>query len=163
MDGEGAVDVAGNVQTYNHDGSAEWNVFWDPLSAVRLLSYGLSIILIPLDVTNTVPVDINFLKQLARQKRTLYTRLAGQFWATIVGTIPAYEYTYFMWDVLATSYLSIPDAFSLEHLELAIVPKGASAGQTYRQPGSTHWVQVAKAVDQEAFYAYLFRQLSQGG
>jgi len=157
----GAVDVAGNVQTYNHDGSAEWNVFWDPISSSKLLSYGLSIILIPLDVTNTVAVNMAFLKQLAQQKRTLYTQLAGQFWATTVDTIPAYEYTYFMWDVLATSYLSIPSAFSLETIELSIVAKGPSAGRTHRQAGSGHWVQVAKAVDQQAFYTYLFEQLSQ--
>jgi purine nucleosidase len=88
-------------------------------------------------------------------------RLAGQFWATTVDTIPAYEYTYFMWDMLATSYLAIPEAFRLEALELAIDPMGPSAGRTQRQPGSGQWVQVANTVDQAAFYAYLFRKLRQ--
>ena len=37
----GAVDVPGNVRTYNQDGSAEWNVFWDPLAARQLLAYQL--------------------------------------------------------------------------------------------------------------------------
>ncbi|AUD07584.1 nucleoside hydrolase [Spirosoma pollinicola] len=155
----GAVDVGGNVQTYNHDGSAEWNVFWDPISSSKLLTYDLPLILIPLDVTNTVAVDLAFLDRLARQKRTLYTQLAGQFWATTIDSIPAYEYTYFMWDVLATSYLGIPHAFTLESIELSIVAKGASAGRIHRQAGSGQWVQVAKAVDQHAFYDYLFDQL----
>ena len=156
----GAVDVGGNVQTYNHDGSAEWNVFWDPISSSKLLRYGLSIVLIPLDVTNTVAVDMAFLKQLAGQKRTLYTELAGQFWATTVDTIPAYEYTYFMWDVLATSYLGVPAAFTLETIEMSIDTTGPSAGRTHRAAGSGHWVHVAKAVDQHAFYEYLFQQLA---
>lgn len=156
----GAVDVGGNVRTYNHDGSAEWNVFWDPPAAQRLLTYHLPLTLIPLDVTNEVPVSREFLQALARHAAHPWACLAGQFWATTVDTIPAYEYTYFMWDVLATSYLAIPEAFRLEKLELAIAPTGPSAGRTQRQPGSGHWVQVAKAVDQASFYAYLFRQLT---
>jgi purine nucleosidase len=157
----GAVDVGGNVRTYNHDGSAEWNVFWDPLSAQRLLTYQLPLILIPLDVTNEVPVSRAFLQALAQHATHPWANLAGQFWATTVDTIPAYEYTYFMWDVLATSYLAIPEAFQLETLELHIDSSGPQAGRTCRQPGSGHWVQVAKAVDQAAFYAYLFHQLTQ--
>lgn len=157
----GAVDVGGNVRTYNHDGSAEWNVFWDPLAAQRLLTYHLPLTLIPLDVTNEVPVSRAFLQALARHAAHPCANLAGQFWATTVDTIPAYEYTYFMWDVLATSYLAIPEAFHLEKLELAITPTGPSAGRTHRQPGSGYWVQVANAVDQAAFYAYLFQQLTQ--
>jgi purine nucleosidase len=155
----GAVDVPGNVRTYNQDGSAEWNVFWDPLAAHQLLTYGLPLTLVPLDVTNQVPVNMDFLRRLAAQAHHPLSHLAGQFWATTVATIPTYEYTYFMWDVLATSYLAIPEAFSVETLELAISPSGASAGRTRRQPGSGQWVQVARHVDTAAFYAYLLRQL----
>lgn len=157
----GAVDVGGNVRTYNHDGSAEWNVFWDPLAAQRLLTYHLPLTLIPLDVTNAVPVDRAFLQALAQHAAHPWACLAGQFWATTVDTIPAYEYTYFMWDVLATSYLAIPDAFGLETLELSITPTGPSAGRTRRVPGSGYWVEVAQTVNQAAFYAYLFGQLTQ--
>jgi purine nucleosidase len=31
-------------------------------------------------------------------------------------TIPSYEYTYFMWDVLATRYLAIPEAFKVDRM-----------------------------------------------
>jgi purine nucleosidase len=158
----GAVDVAGNVQTYNHDGSAEWNVFWDPEAARQLLALHLPLTLIPLDVTNEVPVDWAFLQQLAQQRSHSLVNLAGQFWATTIDTIPAYAYTYFMWDVLATSYLAIPEAFEVEWLELAVVPSGPSAGQTYRQAGSGQWVSVAKRVNKSRFYAYLLQQLQTG-
>jgi purine nucleosidase len=158
----GAVDVVGNVQTYNHDGSAEWNVFWDPEAASHLLALRLPLTLIPLDVTNEVPVDWAFLQQVARQASHPLVNLAGQFWATTTDTIPAYAYTYFMWDVLATSYLAIPDAFEVERLELAVVSSGPSAGQTYRQAGSEQWVNVAKRVDKPRFYAYLLQQLQAG-
>lgn len=157
----GAVDVAGNVRMYNHNGTAEWNVFWDPISAHKLVQMGLTLILIPLDVTNRVVVNLDFLKQLALHSEHLGANLAGQFWATTLDTIPAYEYTYFMWDVLATSYLAIPEIFELETLELDIVPQGSNAGQTYRRPGSNQWVQVARHVDEGVFYQYVLRQFGQ--
>ena len=159
----GAVDVPGNVRTYNQNGTAEWNVFWDPLAAQQLLTYGLPLVLVPLDVTNQVPVNLAFLRQLAAQASHPLSHLAGQFWATTVATIPTYEYTYFMWDVLATSYLAIPEAFEVETLELAIIPTGASAGRTLRQPSSGHWVQVARHVDTTIFYAYLLQQFGAVG
>jgi purine nucleosidase len=154
----GAVDVPGNVRTYNQNGTAEWNVFWDPIGAQQLLTYELPLTLIPLDVTNQVPVNLAFLRRLARQTSHPLSQLAGQFWATTVATIPTYEYTYFMWDVLATSFLAIPEAFEVETLELDIIAAGANAGRTLRQPGSGHWVRVAKHVDTEAFYTYMLQQ-----
>jgi purine nucleosidase len=155
----GAVDVPGNVRTYNHDGSAEWNVFWDPVSAHKLLTYQLPLVLIPLDVTNLVPVSMSFLQILALQSNYPLSNLASQFWAITIDTIPSYEYTYFMWDILATSYLGIPDAFVIENVELEIHPNGHYAGQTYRKPGSGKWVQMATSVNKERFYQYVFQQL----
>lgn len=155
----GAVDVPGNVRTYNHDGSAEWNIFWDPVSAHKLLTYHLPLTLIPLNITNHVPVNMPFLKTLALQAEYFYSNLAGQFWATTINTIPSYEYTYFMWDMLATSYVAIPEAFTLEKIELEISPGNFNAGQTYRKPGSGKWVQVAMQVNKEQFYQYVLTQL----
>ncbi|QNE39819.1 nucleoside hydrolase [Hymenobacter sp. NBH84] len=157
----GAVDVIGNVKTYNHNGTAEWNVFWDPISAHKLFRAGLPVTIVPLDATNHVPVSFDFLQQLARQSDYFFSNLAGQFWATTIDTIPAYEYTYFMWDVLTTSYLAIPEAFDFEMVELEATPMGASAGNTHRAPGSGQWVKMAVNVRKEDFYAYLFRQLRQ--
>jgi len=157
----GAVDVIGNVKTYNHNGTAEWNVFWDPISAHKLFRTGLPITIVPLDATNRVPVSFDFLRQLARQSDYFFSNLAGQFWATTIDTIPAYEYTYFMWDVLTTAYLAVPEVFEFEQVELEVTPTGASAGNTHRAPGSGQWVKMAVDVQTEGFYAYLFQQLQQ--
>ena len=156
----GALDVHGNVRTYNHDGSAEWNVFWDPVSASKLIKSGLPLTIVPLDTTNHVPVTFDFLKKLAAQASAFYAHLAGQFWATTIDTIPSYDYTYFMWDVLTTSYLAIPEAFTLQQMELDVAPSGASAGKVFRAPGSGQWVQVATNVDKEFFYNFLFKKLT---
>ena len=156
----GAFDVRGNVATYNHDGSAEWNVFWDPVSATQLMDYPLSITFVPLDVTNHVPVTLDFLKKLAQQAQHPWSNLAAQFWATTLDTIPAYEYIYFMWDVLATSLLSIPEAFELEEVKVKIAATGSAAGKTSisdtGQPA-----RIARSVQLDYFYDYVlstFRQ-----
>lgn len=154
----GAVDTAGNVVTYNHNSTAEWNVYWDPFSAKKLFEMKLPITLFPLDVTNLVPVNIEFLKELATQAEYDLSNLAGQFWATTLNTIPAYEYTYFMWDILATSFLGIPDAFQFENIELTVATQTPNAGQMLRAKGSENWVKVAKSVDKEAFYQYILKQ-----
>ncbi|MFT2009587.1 nucleoside hydrolase [Pontibacter sp. 13R65] len=156
----GAVDVPGNVRTYNHNGTAEWNVFWDPVAAKTLFGLGLKLTIVPLDTTNHVPVTIDFLKKLAAQASAFYAHLAGQFWATTIDTIPAYDYTYFMWDVLTTSYLAIPTAFVVEQVEMDVIATGPSAGKTYRAPGTGQWVQVATDVNKEQFYSFLFKKLT---
>lgn len=154
----GAVDVPGNVKAYNSNGSPEWNVFWDPLSAHRLLRLGLPLVFVSLDATNAVPVNFEFLKRLARHSKSLYANVAAQFWATTVATIPSYETIYFMWDVLTTSYLAIPDIFRFEKVELEIAATGANAGQTFRQPGNGLWVKLSKYADKEVFYDYIIQQ-----
>ncbi|HAA15725.1 MAG TPA: nucleoside hydrolase [Cytophagales bacterium] len=153
----GAFEVDGNVATYNHNGTAEWNVFWDPLAAQELLNYELDLLFVPLNATNDVPVSLHFLKQLAKHSDHKWAHLAGQFWATTLDTIPAYEYTYFMWDVLATSYLQIPDAFEVKTREITIDAIGPSAGRTYYQEGSGKWAKVATKVNKEVFYDYLIQ------
>lgn len=156
----GAFNVRGNVATYNHDGSAEWNVFWDPVSASQLMDYQLPVTFVPLDVTNHVPVTLDFLKKLARQAQYSWSNLAAQFWATTLDTIPAYEYIYFMWDVLATSLLSVPEAFELEEAKVKIAAKGSAAGKTSIS-GKGQPARIARSVQLDYFYDYVlstFRQ-----
>ena len=151
----GAVDVPGNVSTFKHGGTAEWNAYWDPYASKELLEMGLDIKLISLDVTNSVPVNLGFLEKLAEQSKYPLSNLASQFWATTINTIPSYEYTYFMWDVLATSYLGIPGEFTTEKVELAVHTEAPNEGQTFRQPGNGQWVELVKTVKVEPFYAYV--------
>ncbi|MGH1335935.1 MAG: nucleoside hydrolase [Aureispira sp.] len=154
----GAVNVGGNVQAHWHDGSAEWNAYWAPQHTKALLASGLPLVLIPLDVTNQVPVSVAFLKQVASRPYT-YAQLAGQLWASTVHTIPNYHYTYYMWDVLATCYVCLATVFEVEEKHLIGVNEGANAGQTY-ETKEGHSVQVATGVEQTVFYNYVLDLLS---
>ena len=153
----GAFRTQGNVQTYQHNGTAEWNVFWDPIRSQELLAYNLPIVFIPLDVTNHVPVNKDFLSRLARQSNHQLSNLAGQFWALTIDTIPSYHYVYYMWDVLATSYLGIPGEFTTEEVKINISTRPPNAGQTMITAEGTS-VRIVTDVNKEVFYEYVLNQ-----
>ncbi|GAB3880764.1 nucleoside hydrolase [Spirosoma agri] len=153
----GAFNVSGNVQTFQHDGSAEWNVLWDPISTKKLLELELPLTFIPLDVTNHVPVTKAFLSTLATQIDYNLSNLTGQFWALTIDTIPGYYYTYFMWDILATSYLAMPEQFKTEVVKAKVSTRPPNAGQTYLDDAG-YSVKIATDVNVEYFYEYLLTQ-----
>ena len=156
----GAFYVAGNVQSFEHDGTAEWNIYWDPESAKELIEMELNLICIPLDVTDKVAVTKEFLSQLAYQSSYRLSNLASQFWALTMDTIPCYHYTYFMWDVLATSYMAIPEAFTMEKVQVTVSTRPPNAGQTMVGNAGKE-VTIATGVNQETFLQYLLKQLGQ--
>ena len=155
----GAFEVPGNVRNYQHNGSAEWNVYWDPARSQYLVESGISLVCIPLDASNQVPVSKDFLNRLADQSGYALSELAAQCWATTIDTIPGYVYTYFMWDVLAMSYIAIPDAFTLETVKARTGLRPPNEGQTIIDEAGGNRIQYASAVNKEQFFRYLLEQL----
>ncbi|MFP4091206.1 MAG: nucleoside hydrolase [Cyclobacteriaceae bacterium] len=155
----GAVEVHGNVRSYAHDGSAEWNVYWDASSAQWLLQQNLPLTLVPLDATNQVPVDMAFLQTLARQDNFQVSALASSCWAITINTIPGYDYTYHMWDVLAAAYVFRPAFFEGEITELNISTQLPDEGRTMISKGSGGWARVIRKVRKVDFYQYLMQQV----
>ncbi len=151
----GALNVPGNVKDYEHDGSAEWNVYWDPPSAHTLWQFDVPITIFPLDATNHVDVSMQFLYRLAQQRDYPLSDLAGQCWALTVGVIPSYEYTYFMWDTLTTGYLGAPQHITLKDVRCEVIPNGPSAGRTKVVAEGGKLIKAADKVDVEQFHTYL--------
>jgi purine nucleosidase len=150
----GALNVPGNVAPVmegGQDGSMEWNVYWDPLAAHRLWQTSIPIVLCPLDITNTVPVKPDFVRQLGRQRRYPISDLAGQCYAMVM------HQDYWFWDVLTTAYLGRPDFYHLREWETIIIPEGRSQGRTKIEPGGKR-IQVMDQVDRGAFYDYILTQ-----
>ncbi len=117
----------------------------------------LPLICIPLDVTNKVPVTKKLLSKLAEKSNFNLSNLAGQFWALTIDTIPNYYYTYFMWDILATSFLAIPEYFTTEKVKAHVSERPPNSGQTII--GATgHEITIATDVNKEAFYNYILTQ-----
>lgn len=152
----GALNVPGNIDKIiegGQDGSAEWNVYWDPIAADRLWRTSIPIIICPLDLTNHVPITSDFVMRLARQRRYPISDLAGLCYALVT------HQDYFAWDVLTTSYIGQPDMFQLREWETAIITEGPSQGRTQIQSGGRK-IRALDKVDLDRFYAYIFQQWS---
>ena len=149
----GALNVPGNVDKIiegGQDGSAEWNVYWDPPAAYRVWQTDIPITLCPLDITNNVPVTSEFVRTIARNRRYPLSDFAGQCYALVT------HQDYFFWDVLTTAYLGRPDLFELRTWETAIIPDGPSMGRTVVQPGGKKVTALA-SVKTEEFYQYILK------
>ena len=152
----GALNVSGNVEKAfapEHDGSAEWNVYWDPIAADRVWQTNIPIVLCPLDLTNNVPVTSEFTDRLAKQRHYPLSDLAGLCYAL------ATPQDYYCWDVVATTYLARPEFYQVSERETTIVTTGMSQGRTKIQSGGRK-IRVMEAVDRERFFAYLLQQFA---
>jgi purine nucleosidase len=147
----GALNVPGNVDKIiegGQDGSAEWNVYWDPPAAHRVWQTDIPITICPLDITNHVPVTSEFVRGIARNKRFPLSDFAGQCYALVT------HQDYFFWDVLTTAYLGRPDLFELRRWETAVIPDGPSMGRTVVQPGGKK-IKALHSVKTAEFYEYI--------
>ncbi|MBE9200145.1 MULTISPECIES: nucleoside hydrolase [unclassified Nodularia (in: cyanobacteria)] len=150
----GALNVPGNVEKSlepGQDGSAEWNVYWDAVSAARVLQTQIEIIMCPLDLTNNVPVTSDLVSKMGRQRHYPISDLAGQCYALVI------PQDYYFWDVLATAYLGHPEFYQLREWEIEIITTGLSQGRTKVVAGKRK-VYAMDKVDKDAFYAYILQQ-----
>lgn len=153
----GALSVPGNVEkvfALEHDGSAEWNVFWDPVAAKQIWDTKIPITLCPLDITNHVPVTPEFIHKLTKQRRYPLSDLAGMCYALAI------PQNYYCWDILATAYLARPELYQTVEQETDIIPTGISQGKTIIEAGGRK-IRVMTQVNKEKFYAYLLEQFAQ--
>lgn len=152
----GALQVGGNVEkafALEHDGTAEWNVFWDAISAKRIWNTDIPITLCPLDITNTVPVTPEFIKKLTQQRKYPISDLAGMCYSLAI------PQAYYCWDILATGYLARPEFYTIEEQETDIIATGISQGRTILKSGGKK-IKVMTAVDKTKFYDYVLEQFA---
>ena len=139
----GAIDVNGNVvDELNHDGSAEWNVYYDAPSFHRTINSPLRIILFPLDATNTVPISRDFVRRFGGQNEFLASQFVGNAYAMC-------SFDYFAWDALTAAFAVRPQLCSLEEIPITVVldcpqarirtrrlPRSCSRSSRYRSQSS---------------------------
>lgn len=108
----GTVEAPGNIIvplfTKGHPNTtAEWNIFVDPLAADKVFAAGLPIVLVGLDITNSVRVTT---KVAADFKQAVKTDSA-KFWDAVLGKndwfIASNEY--YFWDTLAVMIAVEPE------------------------------------------------------
>lgn len=143
----GAVSVKGNVEMPGHDGSAEWNFYADPPAACKFFETGLPITLVPLDVTDKVPVTKDFLERLSKQTEKSRSSLLAYH---LFELLQEYLKSFFFWDVLTVACMIRPDLFKFENKQLKVITSGKSQGRTLIAAGGKD-IRVATSVNVESF------------
>ncbi|MEU8384714.1 nucleoside hydrolase [Streptosporangium sp. NPDC048865] len=158
----GALDVAGNVHQPGHDGTGEWNVYWDPDAVKRVFDSDVPITMFPLDVTNRVPVTTGFVEAFGRAYGEHVSDLAGSLLALTFGTLETTGLPYCCWDSLTTSYLADQDICTFETVRCDVVTRSASQGRIVRSAGGRA-VRCARSVDPDRFYRHFLTTLAPRG
>lgn len=103
----GAVNVHGNVFLGDRtDGTAEWNIFWDPPAAQKVLTCtSLKVVLFSLDSTNHVPVISSVVQRFGAQNDYLLSQFVGAAWASCTHyALMRPNDGYYAWDVLTAAF-----------------------------------------------------------
>src|SRR5262245_6191608 len=150
------VEWPGNVDPViepGQDGSAEWNVYWDPPAAHQIWQTRIPIVLCPLDITNHVPVTTELVTQLGRQR---HGHALSEVAALCYGLVMK-QGGYFFWDVLTTGFIGRTDLYRTHDVETLLIRDGVSQGRTKVQAGG-RMITAMQSVDVPAFYAYILSQ-----
>jgi len=142
----GAFSVSGNVEHAEHDGSAEWNFYADPAAAKATLDSGIALKMIPLDVTNKVPITKEFLAKLDEQADSFRaSQLAAKIYSLVKGL------NYFFWDTLTAAAVIRPELFTFKEMRIDISTQGKNQGKSSTTFFGGKKVKVAVEMDKDGF------------
>ena len=129
MDGN-VLDASRYMDIINHDGSAEWNIYNNPLAAAIVFQSAVPITLIPLDATNYLHVNWSFLRQLAEQsEHSTVSKLAYDIWLVARDQIDNGLYCF--WDITTAAVYVSPELISdSENGKIDVVLSQPSEGRT---------------------------------
>jgi len=160
----GAIDVEGNVYRKGTKLThADWNMYWDPVSAKSVISSGVKITMFTLDGNYHVPIKHEMLRKIARLKSSNLSKMIGTFYCQYEVKQSALKHTYYFLDTVSVAHLAIPNLAEFEYVEIDVVTEGAEAGRTIRKPGSGHWVSFTKKVNSQKFYEFFYNSLQING
>ncbi len=141
----GAINVPGNVEEENGNG-AEWNVYADPAAFKFILDMGPPVRLIPLDVTNLLPVTPEFLEKLDKQSdKYKASLLAMKLWSLVKG------FDYYFWDTVTAAAVIDPSLFTFKDLRIDVSTQGKNIGKLSTAMFGGRKVKAAMGVEKEKF------------
>ncbi|MFJ8264179.1 nucleoside hydrolase [Rummeliibacillus sp. NPDC094406] len=99
----GTFSDKGNVEETRHNGTAEWNAFWDPDATARVWESSIEIDLVALESINKVPLTTEIRASWAKNRQDFGIEFLGQCYAIIPKLLRNNESsTYFLGEVLTT-------------------------------------------------------------
>ncbi|GHP13837.1 nucleoside hydrolase [Lentilactobacillus fungorum] len=145
----GTMRTEGNVLEPKHDGSAEWNAYWDPEAVKTVWDADIDIQMVGLESTNQVPLNADVQQHWASLRRYPMMDLIGQGYA-LVSSYEANS-TYYLWDVLTTVASQYPDMIESKAIRGDVLTSGASAGRTF-ETDSGRPIDLVTEVHAKKFY-----------
>ncbi|XP_059632623.1 nucleoside hydrolase 3-like [Cornus florida] len=136
----------GNLFTdYTYNPYAEFNIFGDPFAAYQVIHSGIPVTLVPLDATNTIPINEKFFEAFDQSQKTFEAQYCFKSLKMARDTWFDDEFytSYFMWDSftsgVATSIMRNSDKYNgenefaeMEYMNITVVtsnePYGISDG-----------------------------------
>lgn len=145
----------GNVEEPEHDGTAEWNAFWDPEAVKTVWDSNIPIDLVALESTNMVPLTLDVRNKWAAGRKDLGIDFLGQCYAMVPPLVHFQtNSTYFLWDVLTTATIGRDDLVKKREVKSIVHAHGASQGKTeLTEDGRT--VNLVYEVDRDKFFDYI--------
>ncbi|MBL3399337.1 nucleoside hydrolase [Staphylococcus pasteuri] len=145
----------GNVEEPEHDGTAEWNAFWDPEAVKTVFDSDIKIDMVALESTNQVPLTLEVRQRWADERH--YTGI--DFLGVSYAAVPPLTHfitnsTYFLWDVLTTAYVGNPKLTKSVKLNVDVKAHGPSQGRTFKCNDGRE-VNVINYVERNNFFNYI--------
>lgn len=145
----------GNVHEPEHDGTAEWNVFWDPEAAAIVWESDFPIDLVALESTNQVPLTLDVRERWAKERSFIGVDFVGQCYAMVPPLVHfSTNSTYYLWDVLTTAFVGKPELVKVKTVNSIVHADGPSQGRT-EEVADGRPVNVVYDVDRDAFFDYI--------
>lgn len=146
----------GNVEEPEHDGTAEWNAFWDPEAVKTIFDTEIKIDMVALESTNQVPMTWDVRQAWANERHYPGVDFLGVSYAAVPPlTHFQTNSTYFLWDVLTTAYIGMPDLIRKHDLNVSVYTEGPSQGKTYVDDQCGRPISVIDHVDHDNFFKYI--------
>lgn len=146
----------GNVEEPEHDGTAEWNAFWDPEAVKTVFDTEIKIDMVALESTNQVPMTWDVRQAWANERHYPGVDFLGVSYAAVPPlTHFQMNSTYFLWDVLTTAYIGMPDLIRKHDLNVSVYTEGPSQGKTYVDDQCGRPISVIDHVDHDNFFKYI--------
>lgn len=138
---------------------AEWNVYWDAAAVATVFASGIPLVMFPTLVTDQVPLTqamlFNSFIPFAQTYRMI--NVASQLYA-----IAAAESGYHLWNTCTTAYLSRPDLFQVQSLNVTVDVSldPAQQGTMFVVNEGGYKINVATWVNNNDFFQYYISQLA---
>jgi pyrimidine-specific ribonucleoside hydrolase len=148
----GALSVRGNLGELNphiDNPFAEWNTFIDPYAADVVFQSGIPITLVPLDVTNQVPLTADFYQRCAACRTTP----AGQFLYRLLRRVQLLlrGRAFYFWDPLTAVVATYPQLARFEQHRLGVIRESRSECGRIVERSDGMPIRVCTEVDRAAF------------